>query len=1100
MNVFDLIVGALALIGLLSVVLLAWSAAEALATRYRGDGEAEAPWEDDDLPENAVERTHAYAEALEESREWMMMTPDTLELDPRFAAAVEGLAGEETPVSEVVDLARHPDGWTASIALVALARRDDVPAEWADTGFRSLPRDSNCEDAFQLRALARHAPPPAIGRILARTDGIKPEYVVEFVRRRIADGETVDAGTFHGDLTIGQADALAGYLDRWGPDMGDEVREAFEEWRALELLGGVGHVWKRPYDVPPALLVGRRSEIVEHALAALNETPRRSVLIVGEHGTGKTAVLRAALDRLDGAVVFEATAAQVLAGAVFIGELETRVKELARAMRGRDMIWVLPELQEALFAGQHSRSPHGLLDALLPNIESGAITVVAEVSPTALELLRTSRPRVTSAFDVIQLRALDQPESVGVARHALEHDGLGVTTDDDTLVRTYDLAQQFLPGVSPPGGMLRLIRAAALDAEDAGQERFDSSDVLATLASASGLPLALLDGNLPLRLEDVQAFFEARILEQPDAVGCVVDRVAMIKAGLTDPTRPLGVFLFLGPTGTGKTEIAKAFAEFLFGSPDRLVRLDMSEFQTPESLERLLADTTLDGHGAGLVSAVRSNPFSVVLLDEFEKAAEPVWDVFLQVFDDGRLTDSHGRLVDFRRCVMILTSNVGSAIAAGPGLGFDPGLRGFDENAAERALRTTFRPEFLNRIDRVVMFRPFERGAMRSLLDKELREALARRGLRERPWAVEVDESAYAFLVEKGFSSELGARPLRRSIERHLLAPLAAAIVEQTIPEGDQFLFVSAPGGEAITVRFVDPDADEQESEPSDVAETAELDILALARSGRGDAASVRLALAETRRIAAAVAALEPAKSGALAALGEPMFWETPGRFGVLAKAEYLDRLETATKTAERLAARLERSTSARGRGGADLVQLLASRLHVLDSAVAGIEAGDPFELFLDASASGTGAAESSFAERIAAMYVAWGKKRGMDVERLSSHPGRQVLAVSGLGCWRILAPEAGLHVHEEGEGAAEGVRALDRATVRVRIAARIPGVLGEGIALDEVASEAIADAPAVNVVVRRYRTGTSPLVRDSVRGYRTGHLDRVLRGGFDLG
>jgi len=193
---------------------------------------------------------------------------------------------------------------------------------------------------------------------------------------------------------------------------------------------------------------------------------------------------------------------------------------------------------------------------------------------------------------------------------------------------------------------------------------------------------------------------------------------------------------------------------------------------------------------------------------------------------------------------------------------------------------------------------------MRSLLDKELREALARRGLRERPWAVEVDESAYAFLVEKGFSSELGARPLRRSIERHLLAPLAAAIVEQTIPEGDQFLFVSAPGGEAITVRFVDPDADEQESEPSDVAETAELDILALARSGRGDAASVRLALAETRRIAAAVAALEPAKSGALAALGEPMFWETPGRFGVLAKAEYLDRLETATKTAERLAAR----------------------------------------------------------------------------------------------------------------------------------------------------------------------------------------------------
>ena len=609
MHVFDLIVGALALIGLLVVISLAWSAVAALAKRDR-EVEPEAPWDDDDLPENAVERTHAYAEALEESREWMMMTPDALELDPRFVAAVEGLAGEETPVSEVVDLARHPDGWTASIALAALARRDDVPDGWAEAGFRGLPRYSNCEDAFQLRALARHAPAPAIGRILARTDGINPEYVVEFVRSRIADGETVDAATFHGHVTIGQADALAGYLDRWGPDMGDDVREAFEEWRALELLGGVGRVWKRPYDVPPALLVGRRSEIVEHALAALNETPRRSVLLVGEHGTGKTAVARAALDRLDGAVVFEATASQVLAGAMYIGELEGRVKDLAGAMRGRDMIWVLPELQEALFAGQHPqparaagraaaehrvRRDHGRRRGHADRTRGAADVPAAGDERIRRDPVEGSRP---------------SPSRIEVARHALEHDSLGVTTDDDTLVRTYDLAQQFLPGVSPPGNMLRLVRAAALDAEDAGRERFDSSDVLATLASASGLPLALLDASVRLRLEDVRAFFEARILEQPEPSTVSSTAIAMIKAGLTDPTRPLGVFLFLGPTGTGKTEIAKAFAEFLFGSPDRIVRLDMSEFQTPESLERLLADTTLDGHGAGLVSAVRKRPFS----------------------------------------------------------------------------------------------------------------------------------------------------------------------------------------------------------------------------------------------------------------------------------------------------------------------------------------------------------------------------------------------------------------------------------------------------------------------------------------------------------
>ena len=159
-------------------------------------------------------------------------------------------------------------------------------------------------------------------------------------------------------------------------------------------------------------LVGRRTEVVEQVLAALTGVPARSVLLVGEHGSGKTAVIRAALDHVDETVVFEATASQVLAGAVFVGELDGRVKDLAGAMSGRNMIWVLPELQEALFAGQHHRSPYGLLDALLPHVEAGTVRIAAEVTPTALEVLRTSRPRVTSAFDVVNLRTLDQAESI----------------------------------------------------------------------------------------------------------------------------------------------------------------------------------------------------------------------------------------------------------------------------------------------------------------------------------------------------------------------------------------------------------------------------------------------------------------------------------------------------------------------------------------------------------------------------------------------------------------------------------------------------------------------------------------------------------------
>ena len=1084
------VVGVLALLGLLAAIGLIQEAGSAGLRRLRRRSADELPDFDFD-GDDAVAVAQANAEALDVEGAWFMMTPEALVLEPLFDQAVAALADDETPVSDVIDLSRHPDGWAASMALAALERRDDVPDDWVDAAIRALPRPSNCEDALQLRAIARHASAPVIGRILGRYEGINPAYVVAFARSRIEGGEPVSVETFEGNITAGQADDVAAYLDRFGAEMGAEVRAAFEEWRTLQLFGSIGRVWQRPFDRPPTLLAGRRAELVDLIVGALSSAPRRSVLLVGEHGAGKTALARAALDRIEDVTVFEATASQVLAGQVFVGELDARVKRLADGMRGRSTIWSLPELQEALFAGQHHRSPHGLLDALLPHIESGTITLVAEVTPTALDVLRAARPRVMSAFDVIRVPTPDQEDSIAVARHALEHDGLDVTTDNQTLTRSYDLAQQFLPGVAPPGALLRLVGTTAADAHEDGRDSFDGADVLATLAAASGLPLTLLDAAAPLRLEDVRAFFERRILQQPDAVTCVVERIAMIKAGLTDPTRPLGVFLFLGPTGTGKTEIAKTLAEFLFGSPDRLVRLDMSEFQTPASLERLLSESTHERQGAALISAVRRDPFSVVLLDEFEKAAEPVWDVFLQVFDDGRLTDAHGRLVDFRRCVIVLTSNVGSAIAAGGGVGFEQTEAGFSETLAERALRTTFRPELLNRIDRVVMFRPFERASMRSLLDKELAEALARRGLRERPWAVEVDESAYAFLIEKGFSPTLGARPLRRAIEQHVLAPLAAAIVEQTVPAGDQFLFVSAPGGARIEVTFVDPDADVAAAPEEPVSP---LGLPALARSRRGDERSLQYVLSEARRVSDAVDALAPQKAGALGALGEPAFWETDGRFDVLAKAEYLDRLEAATKTANALAARLERSIQTGGRGGPELVGLLAGRLHVLDCALDGLAAGDPYELFVEVRSQGT---DASFAHRIEAMYEAWAAARGMQVERLDAAPGRRLLAVSGLGCWQILHREAGLHVLEH--ASADDGQSGDRETARVVVAPRGTRPTPDASGLVDAARLALDSAPAANVVVRRYRSGPSPLVRDSARGYRTGNLEQVLAGEFDL-
>ena len=191
---------------------------------------------------------------------------------------------------------------------------------------------------------------------------------------RIARGEQVDVDTFD-KVSLESADNLEAFIDRFEADLGPDFRRSFETWRALANLRNVGRIWERPFDDPPTLLAGRRRELVEIVVARARTEPPRSVLLVGEHGVGKTALTRTALDRIDeDAIVFETTAAQINAGAIYIGELEGRVKTLVDAVAGQRVIWILPELQEALFAGQHSRSPQGLLDALLPHIESGAIT------------------------------------------------------------------------------------------------------------------------------------------------------------------------------------------------------------------------------------------------------------------------------------------------------------------------------------------------------------------------------------------------------------------------------------------------------------------------------------------------------------------------------------------------------------------------------------------------------------------------------------------------------------------------------------------------------------------------------------------------------
>ena len=464
---------------------------------------------------------------------------------------------------------------------------------------------------------------------------------------------------------------------------------------------------------PPATLVGSRIAAVDALVGALSSSRPRSVLVIGEPGVGKTTLIVEALRRLgDERFAFQAGANDVNAGQAFVGMLEARVQEIVDRISQRPIVWVFPGFEEALWSGQHMQSPRGVLDALLPHVEAGDAVVVGEIDPRAYELVLQHRPRVARLFEVVRLAPATGADAIAVARGWADQNDLDV--DDETLAEALDLATHYLPAAAAPGNLLRVLELVRDRIARGVATAVDPETVIATLSEATGLPLHVLDPRAPLSLERVRAYFNARVLGQPEAVECLVDRIALVKAGLTDPTRPLGVFLFVGPTGTGKTEIAKAFSAFVFGSEDRLVRLDMSEYQTPESLDRLLGDAnTPQEQASPLIAQVRKQPFSVLLLDEFEKAHPQIWDLFLQVFDDGRLTDRNGRTVDLRHCVIILTSNLGSAIPTGPGVGFVGRSGKFDAASVLKSVDRSFRPEFLNRLDRVVVFRPLGREVMR---------------------------------------------------------------------------------------------------------------------------------------------------------------------------------------------------------------------------------------------------------------------------------------------------------------------------------------------------------------------------------------------------
>jgi ATP-dependent Clp protease ATP-binding subunit ClpB len=316
------------------------------------------------------------------------------------------------------------------------------------------------------------------------------------------------------------------------------------------------------------------------------------------------------------------------------------------------------------------------------------------------------------------------------------------------------------------------------------KEEVDDEDVAEIVSKWTGIPVSkMLEGEMQ-KLLHMDDRLRKRVVGQDEAIKAVSDAVRRARAGIQDPNRPIGSFIFMGPTGVGKTELARALAEFLFDDEQAMIRIDMSEYQERHTVSRLIgAPPGYVGYeeGGQLTEAVRRRPYSVILFDEIEKAHAEVFNVLLQLLDDGRLTDGQGRTVDFKNTVVIMTSNIGSQ--------YIQDLQNDEEEMRRRVtevMRQQFRPEFLNRIDDVIIFHPLDAEVLKKIVEIQVRQVEKR--LADRKIMIELTESAKELLAEEGFDLMYGARPLKRVIQRDVLNPLASKILSGEITEGTQVI------------------------------------------------------------------------------------------------------------------------------------------------------------------------------------------------------------------------------------------------------------------------------------------------------------------------
>jgi ATP-dependent Clp protease ATP-binding subunit ClpC len=588
-------------------------------------------------------------------------------------------------------------------------------------------------------------------------------------------------------------------------------------------------------------VVGRTKE-VERTIQVLGRRTKNNPVLVGEPGVGKTAIAEGLAQRIvNGDVpeilkdkhVISLDMGLMLAGTRFRGEFEERVKAVVEEVRqAGNIILVIDEIHNLVGAGAMG----GAMDAanmLKPALARGELQCLGTTTLDEYRQHIERDPALERRFQPIMVGEPSVEETIeilsGLRKNYEEHHK--VKFCDRAIVAAAKLADRYISDRFLPDKAIDLIDEAGsrvhlrhfsknrgrttenegeFDAPVINPQSLvpvvDEEEIAQIAASWTGIPVTKIAESESHSLLHLEARLHERIIGQEQAIEAVSRAIRRARVGLKDPNRPIASFVFAGPTGVGKTELAKALATYLFGSPDSMIRLDMSEFMESHTVSKLIGSPPgYIGYeeGGQLTEAVRRQPYTVILFDEIEKAHPDVFNMLLQLLDDGRLTDAKGRTVDFKNTLVIMTSNIGSKVIEKGGGGF-----GFEmaEDRAEAAydrirslvndeLKQYFRPEFLNRIDDIIVFRQLTKPEVQQIADILLKEVAAQ--LKEqRDITLEVTEAFKALVVQEGYNPSYGARPLRRAIMRLLEDSLAEAILSGRVKDGDTAIADAGERGE----------------------------------------------------------------------------------------------------------------------------------------------------------------------------------------------------------------------------------------------------------------------------------------------------------------